>query len=450
MNRPSTTTRPRPSPEKGITGIRVRGYKSLGQAQSIEIRPLTVLAGANSSGKSSVMQPLLLMKQTLEASYDPGALLLDGPNVKFTSSDQLLSRPAKSRPSNTFTAGLDLGASSGFETAFTREPHKGFSISKTEYRQRGKGLVVRPGMTHEEIRGTIGYSTELLKAFQGRPLAFSVARYRCFLQFRMRIGREGGGDDSSLVFAAGPDGVPDLERHITQVIHLPGLRGNPARDYPVSAVGASFPGTFEKYVASVIAQWQTNKQAETLDRLCADLKHLGLTWKVAARPIDETRVELQVGRLPKPARGGARDWVSLADVGFGVSQALPVLVALHAARPGQLVYLEQPEIHLHPRAQAAMARVIANAAIRGVRVVVETHSDLLLLGIRTLVAEGVLPAGLVKLHWFQRSEDGSSSIRSADLDESGSFGDWPEDFAEVSLDVQGRFLDAAESRLGVG
>ena len=77
---------------KGITRISVSGYKSLYDECSIEVRPLTILAGANSSGKSSIMQPLLLMKQTLEATYDPGALLLDGPNVKFTSAEQVFSK----------------------------------------------------------------------------------------------------------------------------------------------------------------------------------------------------------------------------------------------------------------------------------------------------------------------------------------------------------------------
>ena len=55
------------------------------------MRPLTILAGANNSGKSSIMQPLLMMKQTLEATYDPGPLKLDGPNVYFTSAEQFLS-----------------------------------------------------------------------------------------------------------------------------------------------------------------------------------------------------------------------------------------------------------------------------------------------------------------------------------------------------------------------
>ena len=60
---------------EGITEIAVRGFKSLAEECTIDIRPLTILAGANSSGKSSIMQPLLMLKQTLEAPYDPGTVV---------------------------------------------------------------------------------------------------------------------------------------------------------------------------------------------------------------------------------------------------------------------------------------------------------------------------------------------------------------------------------------
>jgi predicted ATPase len=158
---------------------------------------------------------------------------------------------------------------------------------------------------------------------------------------------------------------------------------------------------------------------------------------------------LQVARLPQGAKGKASDMVSIADVGFGVSQTLPVVVALREAKPGQLVYLEQPEIHLHPRAQTAMAKVLADAARRGVHIVAETHSALLILGVQTLVAEGKLAPELVKLHWFERRE-GVTKVRSADLDEAGSFGDWPEDFADIVLEAQSKYLDAVEARAARG
>ncbi|MCU0517494.1 MAG: DUF3696 domain-containing protein [Oscillatoria sp. Prado101] len=235
-----------------------------------------------------------------------------------------------------------------------------------------------------------------------------------------------------------------FDPHIRKVIHVPGLRGNPERTYKLTPVGSDFKGTFENYVASVVNQWQKIKDKRLQD-LGRFLETLGLTCKVEAKQVDDTQVELQVGRLPRRGRG--IDMVSIADVGFGVSQVLPVLVAILGAETGQLVYIEQPEIHLHPRAQAALAEVLAEAASRGVRIVVETHSELLLLAVQSLVAEGKILPEEVKLHWFTRREDGVTEVSSADLDEAGAFGDWPEDFGDVSLKLESRYLDAAEARL---
>lgn len=74
-----------------ITQLTISGYKSLRKAQSLAVRPITLLAGANSSGKSSMVQPLLLLKQTLEAPFDPGPLRIDGPNVEFVETTELFS-----------------------------------------------------------------------------------------------------------------------------------------------------------------------------------------------------------------------------------------------------------------------------------------------------------------------------------------------------------------------
>ena len=105
--KPKSKSQLKPNAE-GITRITVAGFKSISQEQSIEIRPLTILAGPHGSGKSSIMQPLLLLKQTLEAPYDPGALLLDGPNVKFTSVDQLLSHNNSGKLMRTFHISIEI------------------------------------------------------------------------------------------------------------------------------------------------------------------------------------------------------------------------------------------------------------------------------------------------------------------------------------------------------
>ena len=438
----------KPQPEheiEGITSIGVGGFKSISQEQDIEVRPLTILAGANSSGKSSMMQPLLLLKQTLEAPYDPGALLLNGPNIKFTSVDQLLSRVNNEMDKDTFFATIEVAEPyASLITFFTRGKGKGrgFDVRETVYSSSLGLFRLYRGMPQDEIRAILSKifrNTPNEKA-KGTESHVSLGRNRCFLS----LVRDYGGNFSIPISLSLETIVGE---YILRIIHLPGLRGNPERNYPVTAVGSEFPGTFERYVASVIWQWQIDSDNNKLEKLNRDLVRLGLAGKVFAKSIDDAQIELLVNRLLHSNKDGMEDMVSIADVGLGVSQALPVVVALHAASEGQLVYLEQPEIHLHPRAQTAMAEVLADAAIQGKRLVVETHSSLLLLGIQTLVAEGKLLPELVKLHWFTQQEDGSTKITSADLDEAGAFGDWPEDFDKVTLDSENRYLDAAEARL---
>lgn len=437
--------------QKGVTRLSIAGFKSISREQSIEIRPLTILAGVNSSGKSSMMQPLLLLKQTLEESYDPGTLLLYGPNVKFTSVDQFFAHLKKSAASNSFEIEIDVGPATGLRLHFHRHSEQGIEIQSAQFLSEGQRTTIWEGMTHEEILSVLPANVRESFTLSGLSRAkpeLSIVRNRCFLKVTLRFLKTDPVDLN--IFAKSLLNDPFttfIEDHLLRLIHLPGLRGNPERVYPVTATGPTFPGTFEKYTAGVIAQWQkTTKDVERLERLGRDLEVLGLTWKVTAKPINDAQVELQVGRLAHATKGGTRDLVNIADVGFGVSQTLPVLVALHVATPGQIVYLEQPEVHLHPKAQSLMAQVLAEAANRGVRVIVETHSSLLLLGIQTLVAEGRLAPEKVKLHWFTRRDDGGTEVTAADLDEAGAFGEWPEDFAEVALEAESRYLDAAELR----
>ena len=148
------------------------------------------------------------------------------------------------------------------------------------------------------------------------------------------------------------------------------------------------------------------------------------------------RVEVRVGRLPVAAQGGARDIVNIADVGFGVSQTLPVLVALLAAARNQIVFVEQPELHLHPRAQVALADIILQAADQGVRMVIETHSSLLLLALQAAIAEGRIAPDRVSLNWFTRDMTGQTHVAEAQIGEDGSYGDWPEDFGAIELDCR--------------
>jgi hypothetical protein len=402
----------------GITRIAVEGFKSIANRQEIEIAPLTILAGANSSGKSSIMQPLLMLKQTLEATYDPGPLKLDGPNVCFTSSDQFLSKIGLS-PRGSFTVALEAG-SSGLDITFERgEPLK---VRELTYTISGEKMTLRPTMSQQEI------SDALREPWKGVANQLGIHAYRFFLTLTDN--------------ASPPTFVPYPDIGIEDAIHVPGLRGNPSRTYPAAHVGETFPGTFDNYIASVILAWQKDRR-RCYEAINLDLQRLDLARVVIANRVSDVAIELLLGIV----KDDPQRLDNIADVGFGVSQVLPALVALHAAETNQLVYLEEPEIHLHPRAQTKLADILAGAAKRGVRVVAETHSTLLLTAVQTLVAKGELSPDLVKLHWFQRDPNtGITKVSSANLDENGAFGDWPEDFDEVALDAEGAYLDAVEGR----
>jgi len=395
----------------GITRIAVEGFKSIRTKQSIEIAPLTILAGANSSGKSSIMQPLLLLKQTLDAPFDPGPLLLAGGNIEFSSRDEFLSDTVSGR-NNRLSVEIAI-TQLEFGVSFSRGSVSGLTVVEECLRERDRGVTttLRPDMSSNEIRHQLGPGDGEL----------SIVPQRFFLNVAGN-----GTRDSRMTWIA-----PWIE----SVIHVPGLRGNRSRTYQVAAVGRSFPGTFDHYTASVILLWQTQPIGNYKD-LNRDLKDMSLATQVSARRLNDAAIELLVDQR-----------FNIADVGFGVSQALPVLVALRAASEGQLVYLEEPEIHLHPRAQVKLAGVLADAAKRGVRVVAETHSSLLLRAIQTLVAKGGLAPDLVRFHWFTRDLGGDTHVRSATPDQNGAFGDWPEDFGDVALQSEKEYLDAVESKL---
>ncbi len=437
---------------QGITAIKIKGYKSLYDESIIDISSLTILAGANSSGKSSIMQPVLLMKQTLEANYDPGALLINGPNLKFTSAEQLLAINPKEKAKE-FKVSIEINGNETITCSFGKQPQQPINLVSMEYEREETQFKIVPEMIHEELIYLLPQHTRDLmqslhdyksKIGENRNTNLKVIRNRCFFEIAFFNQTSGYRMKMSLI----SDPASRFEDYIQSIIHVPGLRGNPERTYKTTAVSNMFPGTFDNYVASVVNYWQINND-KNLDKLIQALQKLGLTSIIESQQINDTQVELKVGRLPcsSNSKTTKQDMVSIVDVGFGVSQVLPVLVALLTASPGQLVYIEQPEIHLHPRAQVALAEIFAEAANRGVRVVVETHSELFLLGVQSLVAEGQLSSDQVKLHWFTRQEDGTTKISSGELDETGAFEDWPEDFSEVALSTQNRYLTAAETKL---
>jgi len=429
--------------------LTIAGYKSIVKPTMIEFGALTVLAGVNSGGKSSLIQPLLLLKQTIEATHDPGPLKIDGPNVRFSELQQFFSMPSVLRPRS---LSFNLGFLRRAESFEFKASGRTLNLSNNTISIDGKTITLSGGtIAFEQLvqlapPSVQSYADEDLGP-EYKALQFQIAQSRFIFSPKIDASKKKqfwhlGIVEWRRLFSHidfyDTRMTSDWVRNLT---HVPGLRGVPARGYAVSGVGDSFPGRFEDYTASVIKRWQDDGDAR-VGAVGAALEALGLTWKVSAENIDAATVDIKIGRLPKSAQGGAKDLVSIADVGFGVSQVMPVVVALFAAQPGQAVYIEQPEIHLHPRAQMALAGLLVDAANRDVQVIVETHSALLLTSLQTLIAQQKIAAADVKLHWVSRDASGSSVVTTAELDADGAYGDWPVDFDETADAATTNYLNA--------
>jgi hypothetical protein len=419
----------------------VKGFKSHRAGSRVDFRALTVLAGANSSGKSSVMQPLLLLKQTLhEDRYDPGPLKLDGPNVEFSETAQFFTRDPRK-----LSISLTLGLEHSDVVLTYGRAGPAVELESTNVRNHdGEGIELWEGKTlsGNEVPAFSGSGPLVLQLLTGFSSRWRGARHG--IAHRMELALGEGSAWSSLGALPAVEGISDA---LSKMIHLSGHRGNPSRRYPRTFnTSEARPGLFHEQVAALVAHWKKS-DPQAFAQLQQAVQTVGLGSMIEPVDIDATSIDLHISRTRSPSGGDAADLVSIADVGFGVSQSLPVLVALIDAKPGQLVYIEQPEIHLHPRAQVGVADLIVEASRRGARVVIETHSEIILTRIQYHVAKGTLPPTDVLVHWFAcEPKTGDTTVTPVEPDDSGAFGDWPVDFAEVGERVDREYIEAAWKR----
>jgi predicted ATPase len=126
--------------------------------------------------------------------------------------------------------------------------------------------------------------------------------------------------------------------------------------------------------------------------------------------------------------GGGGGQFRATNVGFGLSYSLPIVVACLSGHPGDLLLIENPEAHLHPDGQLAMGDLIARAVASGVQVVVETHSDHLLNGIRLAIKRKILASRLTAFRFFRREESGAAQVTNPTCDDNGMLSEWPNGF----------------------
>lgn len=429
-----------------LDSISLRGFKSHKQSIPVALKPLTLLAGGNSSGKSSLMQPLLLLKQTIETPFEPPPLYLGGPIVTLDNAADLFWRGDDGGRVESWSVGLHYGEFF-VEVSYRLDPSAigGLALCQTKIRVEGgkDEAVFRTDMDLDALKEAIKrlgrFDLHLERIDASTELSIALKQARCAHDVSIGFHLPEGSFEPFGPF------LPTLPRQfIGSIIHLPGLRDGPERSYAVTGVSGRYPGRFPEYTASLLHHWQ-EQHDERLAGVVADMVKLALADQIQAQRVNDRRVELRVSRR---IGGKPDDMVNIADVGVGVSQVLPIVVALRAAGKDQIVHIEQPELHLHPRAEIALADLFVAAARRGARLVLETHSSTLLRAFQAAVAAddtGWIQKNLA-LHWFARDDSGESKVTTAEVQADGSFGDWPVDLNVVEMEMTRRLLVASHAR----
>ena len=349
-----------------IRGLKITNFKCF-EDQSINFSWLTLLAGANATGKSTVIQVLLLLRQ----SFVQGDLRRD--------------------------------------------------------RLRLNGDMISVGEAHDAIydqakEDVIGFHILDSDAEDGENFLFAYERGRP--ERRALEAIETGELASNLFFE--------------QFTYLSAERVGPRLSYPISdEIALANVGGHGEFTAHCLDRWGTEPIAsEGLampnESASSQLLYQTQLWMRYIAP--DLQMEVQGVSAADIVRLGYKnhgpgDYLRPNNIGFGISYALPIVVAGLVTRPGSLLIVENPEAHLHPSAQSRLGEFLARTAANHVQVIIETHSDHLLNGLRLAVKRRVINSEDVVIQFFSRSDNEAiHKVAGPKIDQDGRLDTWPEGF----------------------
>lgn len=442
-----------------IKKISIKNFKAWKDTGEIELAPITIFCGTNSSGKSSIGQLLLMLKQTMES--DDRAKVLE-----FGESGSIVNL-------GTFkdvVFGHDTNTDIEFQITFdTIQPIQPVDPSKSQNLSKNKF-----GPYHQlELNAKIGINgkglTALVKHLRYncndgvKPVSFGMERtsngsYELISSSNYPLKKRKntkqlpapvkfyGFPAESTLYYGNVDFLPDFSNEvnklfINRLFYVGPLRQNPEREYAYTGdypphVGYKGERAIHALLASEkrkVAFYKNRKYStgKPIVQVVAEwLKEMKLIWDFKIEPIAENRKEHEV-----------KIWVNehsaevlITDVGFGISQILPVLVQSIYCHSNATVLFEQPEIHLHPSVQAELADVFIKAKKvkesskeRNTQFIIESHSEHLVRRIQRRVAEQLISPDEVAIY-FVEQKSGQAKIEKLEMDEFGNISNWPKHF----------------------
>ena len=413
-----------------ITHIRMKNFKSWADSGEVQLAPLTGFFGTNSSGKSSLLQMLLLLKQTV----DSNEILFFGDEDSHVNLGDF--REVIHGHNVEELLELEFGCSL----------HNPFTIEVFGRKPEGQGgnvLVPIDNFTfNSSIRGVKGnlnvehfrYSVESCD-FTGVKWEREQLSYIDLVNPQHLIGMS-----IKNCYGRSPIGdsilkplVTAFERLFSHIHPLGPTRVDPQRHYHwegthPESVGQNGLNAIDALLSARVDQQTTpyeDKNVRIEDRISAWLQDMDLAYSFSLKRANsgtDRNYDVLIQKGPASAQ------VALADMGYGLSQFLPVLVHCYYVPEGSTLILEQPGIHLHPMVQSQIADLLIEVVNeRKLQILVESHSEHLLNRLQRRIAEEKVSVEKTALY-FCRNDKGVSNIERLKMDAFGNISNWPENF----------------------
>ncbi len=375
-----------------IRKITAENYKCFSR-QSFPLAPLTVLTGENASGKSSLLQIFAMIQQSwLEQLFGRG-LLVNGAELKLGKCEDILNKQADS----------DV-------IAFELETDAVFL--RLEFSAGDGGASVVPFHSEPRIKTAPDWKeSELpkpLPGFVNRFNGVALQKVPALLELRDRL----YGLQYITADRIGPRETHDI--NYSGFYRTVGLRGERAvwflnkyrkTTVPGNRCHTGQPPVLDKQVEAWMAEIFSGFQFAVTPIPGTDWATLGL------------------------ATEGNPELIRPQNTGFGLSYTLPIFVACLAAPENGLVLIENPEAHLHPAAQSKFATFLAKIVSSGVQIILETHSDHIINGVRKAIRAEVINNNNALIYFFRQVESTEKAkVTSIEIDRKGNLTDWPKGF----------------------
>ncbi|MDH5415532.1 MAG: DUF3696 domain-containing protein [Flavobacteriaceae bacterium] len=437
--------------------ISLAKFKSFSDMKDLELKNLTVVVGKNSCGKSSILQSLLLLKQTLSSSSNY-PLFLEGKYLKLSNLKEIsFGLP----PVNTAKIGYTFlfeskNTTGSLEIEFKNKKIKdSYEIIIDKYvinveKNDSSDEIDYKKLTTPQIRNMVEKYSFLED--RGTIVSHNVS-YQKFIPDAIEITLENDEGKKNLVklpiFILSDDGyafTSELSESIKDIRYLSPVRAVPERayvHYSQDVIELNEDGSNAAHILwsnqNKFVQWK-GKKIKLKDAVNECIELMGLSQKISPDRIGDILYKVGI------QESVSRKDVSLADVGFGYSQILPVIIMGLINNKNNLMLLEQPEIHLHPSSSANLADLFLSFVENDKRFIIETHSQEFINRLRLRVIENPSLKDKINIVFIETSNESGASIKQFSIDENGMFPEWPDGFLDESENIAKSILNARLSR----